>query len=273
MTPRVDSERTGRAKGLPKRDFAVPSLERGMAILELLARYSDGLGLVEIVQALRISNNGAFRVASALEQLGYLYRDPKSRKFMLTGRLLAVGLSTVHRYNIVERAHELLRQMRDEVKESTALAILLREEAVGAVLATEDYVLPFGWRLQVGHRFELHSTGPGKVFLAFLPDSERRHILDRIKLEKFTPHTITRRDKLEAELAGIREAGYGLDREEGVIGCHCVAAPVFNAQHYPVAAIWTFGPSARLKKSDFKRVGASVRRYADAISERLLLPA
>ncbi|MCY2990221.1 MAG: IclR family transcriptional regulator [Planctomycetota bacterium] len=274
MTPPTRTPKPNRRAGdATKRDFAVPSLERGMAILELLAREREGLGLVELAQALRIPNNGVFRVASALEQLGYLHRDPKSRKFLLTSRLLSVGLSTVHQHNIVERAYELLRQMRDELKEATALATLLREDAMGVVLATEDCAYPYGWRLQVGLRFELHSTGPGKVLLAFLPEHERRQLLERIELKRFTPHTITRRDKLEEELAAIREAGYGLDREEAVVGCHCVAAPVLNAQRYPVAAIWTCGPSERLKAADFLGIGRSVARFAAAISERLLLPA
>ncbi len=253
-------------------NFSVSSLTRGMAVMELLAKNTDGLGLVEIAGALKIPNNAVFRIASALVELGYLHRDDKSRKFRLGGKLLSLGLATVHEKNIVERSNDLMRQFRDEVKEMVALGSILKEEAQGVVLSEFECSYLYGYRLQAGHRWPLYCTGPGKAILAFLPSQEYRELLERMTLKRFTPDTITDRRKLDREMALIRRVGYAVDRGEVLAGCHCVSAPVFDAAKYPVAAIWASGPSERMTASKFPEIGKTVIRYAELISMRLQLP-
>jgi DNA-binding IclR family transcriptional regulator len=255
-----------------QRDHSVPSLERGMAILELISRQPQTLGLIEIASTLALPNNAVFRITGALVQLGYLYRDPKTRKFSITSRLLSMGLRRVHENDIVERSHDLLRRLRDEVRETVALGAVLRDEAVGVVLAQVDCCYPFGYRLQAGHRWDLYCTGPGKAILAFLPPAEYRELLERMSFKRYTANTITKCDVLERNLEEIRQVGYALDGEECVVGCHCVASPVFDVHHYPVAAIWASGPSDRLTSAQFPAVGQTVKRYAALISERLGVP-
>ena len=131
---------------------------------------------------------------------------------------------------------------------------------------------PFGYRLQVGHRWPLYCTGPGKAILAFLPDSKYRDIISRISLKRYTSTTITGKVDLDKEMELIRETGYALDRGEVLVGCHCVSVPIFDVNRFPVAAIWASGPSDRLTERQFPKVGKIVMRYADLITKRLRLP-
>ena len=119
-----------------ERGFSVPSLTRGMAVMELLAKHAGGLGLVEIAEALGIPNNAVFRIASALVELGYLHRDDRSRKFSLGSKLLTLGLNTVHEVNIVERSNELMRRFRDEVNGIIGDSLL--KDHIARVPAHED---------------------------------------------------------------------------------------------------------------------------------------
>lgn len=254
------------------KDYSVPSLDRGMAILELLARYPDGLGLVEIAAALDLPHNAVFRIGNALVQSGYLVRDPQTKKFGLSRKLLTVGLGAVHERNVVECSFDLLRAMRNELKETVALATLLPDEGRGVVLLSLDHLYGYGIRIRIGHHFDLHCTGPGKALLAFLPDDEREQIIEKIRFVQYTPHTILSADELRRELTIVRQNGYSVDREECIAGGYCVGAPVPDAFGYPVAAIWISGNLERIPPGGYEALGSRVIHYAAAISQRLIQP-
>lgn len=251
--------------------YNVPALERGLLILELLGAHPQGLSLVDIARRLKFPANSTFRIALTLARLGYLSRSDKTKTYVLTRRLLSIGFSTVHEYNIVEKSMGLLRAFRDEVKETVALAILLPEEARGLVLAQAESRHAFGYRLEIGTRFDLHCTGPGKALVAFLPDEEMKKIVGNITFTRYNANTITTRDAFLKEMALIRKAGYALDREEAMDGCYCVAAPVFNENGHSIAAIWATGPSNRYMKAESVAVGKMAVKYASQISERLTM--
>jgi DNA-binding IclR family transcriptional regulator len=260
------------AKKHTPKDYSVPSLERGMAILELLSRHPGGLGLVEIASALDLPHNAVFRVGNALVQGGYLVRDAQSKKFLLSRKLLTVGLGAVHERNVVECAFDLLRTMRNELKETAALAALLPDEAKGVVLLSLDHLYDYGLRIRVGYHFDLHCSGPGKALLAFLPDDEREQVIAKIRFTQYTVHTLGSADDLRRDLDHVRQCGYALDREEYAIDGYCVGAAVRDAFGYPVAAIWTAGQVHRLPPGGYESLGDRVMHYAAAISERLLQP-
>ena len=64
----------------------------------------------------------------------------------------------------------------------------------------------------------------------------------------------------------MRECGFALDRAEQLRGIVCVGAPVLDRHGYPIAAIWTTGPSDRIAEDQYARVGDIIRRHARAIS-------
>lgn len=77
----------------------------------------------------------------------------------------------------------------------------------------------------IGNTGPLYCTGVGKAILAFLPEAERGRLLAEIVFTACTPKTITGREELETELAGIRCRGYAVDDCEHEPGVFCVAAP------------------------------------------------
>jgi DNA-binding IclR family transcriptional regulator len=68
-----------------------------------------------------------------------------------------------------------------------------------------------------------HVTAAGKVLLAYGPD-----IVDSLSLDRHGPGTITDPAALRAELAGVRERGIAVNREESRAGVLGVAAPVWR---------------------------------------------
>jgi DNA-binding IclR family transcriptional regulator len=84
------------------------------------------------------------------------------------------------------------------------------------------------------------------VILAFGPESIRERLLAR-PLHRSTPHTISGRGELEAQLAAARGAGFARTYEELEVGLDAIAAPVYEAGGEVIAAIDVSGPSYRLR--------------------------
>jgi DNA-binding IclR family transcriptional regulator len=102
--------------------------------------------------------------------------------------------------------------------------------------------------------------------LAFLPEEELTTLLAELPLTAITPHTVTDRKQLEAELAATRKRGYAVSSGERSPGAAAVAAPIRDGSGQPIAAIGVLGPSQRLTRRVLKELGYQVMQVAQKIS-------
>ena len=86
------------------------------------------------------------------------------------------------------------------------------EEGEVMYLAKEESSQTIRMCSYVGKRALLHCTALGKVLLAYLPEEERRKILEQKCLPRLTEKTITDKEELEKELNRIKKQGFALDR-------------------------------------------------------------
>ncbi|MFB6082599.1 MAG: IclR family transcriptional regulator [Halanaeroarchaeum sp.] len=123
----------------------------------------------------------------------------------------------------------------------------------------------------LGKRASLHDSATGKAILAALPTARVDAVVDRHGLPATTEETITDREALEAELAAIRERGVAFDREERLVGLHCVAAAIHqNGDDHPgdvYGAIGVLGPTSRFTGDYFETDLPQVVRDAANIVE------
>jgi DNA-binding IclR family transcriptional regulator len=116
----------------------------------------------------------------------------------------------------------------------------------------------------VGRRLPHHCTAVGKVLVAF--GAAR---LQRGALERLTPHTITDRDALSAELDTVRACGYATAVGELEPGLVAVAAPVLDADGRAVAAISISGPQFRIPSDRLDGFGKLLTKETETLSARL----
>lgn len=247
--------------------YKVPNLERGLMILEHLMDHPQGLQQSEIATRLRYSKTSVFRVTMTLLEFGYLVRDPDTKALRLSRKLIAMGNRALGEDNLVAVSLEVLKRLRDAVRETVLVGTIVEHEFV--VLAQELGSHPFKFSVDLGTRLPLHTAAPGKAILAHLPGVECRELVKKLTFVRHNERTIASADAYQRELTRVREAGFALDQGEQLNGIHCVAAPVFNRHGYPIAAIWTTGPADRIRTEDFPKIGEMVRTHAAAISGRL----
>jgi DNA-binding IclR family transcriptional regulator len=260
-----DDKDTGEVNEVNK--YHVPNLERALQMLELLAKHPAGLGITEISNMLDFPKNSTFRIAMTLLNFGYLYRETDAKSFTLSGKLLSLGYAAVSDQNLMEKSLDVMRELRDVVKETVLIGVIIQQQ--GLVLEQVPSLHSFKFWVDVGTHWNMHTAAPSKAIIAFLSDSEKVKICQSLEFKRFTAHTITNLGDFYTVLEEVKEKGYATDCGEELEGMHCVAAPIFDRNNHPVAAIWITGPLERLPVVAFEQMGSIVKDYAMRISHRL----
>ncbi|TYA84199.1 IclR family transcriptional regulator [Seonamhaeicola marinus] len=251
-----------------KPNYNVPNLERGLLIIELLANHTQGLTMAEIVDALEVSKTSAFRIINTLISKNYLQKNETTKKITLSRKMVTLGISSMNEQSIVELSIDVMRALRDELKESVMLGVILGSKK-GTILEQVSSSYPVKLFVERGTQFNLHSSVGGKTILAYLPDEEADTIIKQMNLAQYTKNTITSKIAFREQLKEVKENGYAIDNGEDIQGIHCIGAPVFNEYGYPVASLWITAPHGRLPHEEFDEKGRIVARYAQEISAKL----
>lgn len=237
-------------------------------MLECLASRTGGLTQTELAAELGLTANFVHRTTQSLLAHGYLHRDADKR-FRLSAKVLRLGQPVIDDVPLAEAALPAMRWLSAETGEASHLGILA--DGAGLVLERVIGTAPIKFYVERGTRFPIHTTGPGKVILAFLPEAERNAVIEGMTFERFHPWTISNRADFLKCLEEVRALGYALDLGEHLEGHHCLGAPILNAEGHAVASLWITGPSQRLPEERLTDLAPAVMR-AGAMATAALNP-
>lgn len=249
-----------------KRPSAIQSVSRALRILKLFSPDCPALGVMEVARTIGVHKSTASRLMGTLEWEGFLESDPQTGKYRL-------GLQTVTLANSVGPSGDLrtlvrpaMEELSRTTQETINLTVIQGTECVNLEqIPSPHRIKNIGW---IGRRTPVHCTSTGKAMLAFMSPSERAQLLPR-RLERYTPRTITRRERLLKELEEIRRRGYAIAQEELEEGLSAVAAPILDKAGKVVAALAVSGPSFRLTPERLPDASARVVKTAARVSRRL----
>jgi IclR family pca regulon transcriptional regulator len=210
----------------------IPSLEKGLAVIELFGAEAPELTLSQIARALNLTPGSARRVLRTLETLGYVVCE--ENRFSLTTRVLQLGFAYLSSQPLAKIARPMLMELAMTLHANCSVAVLDDTDVVYVARATyrhikRDFVT-------LGSRFPAHATSPGKVLLAALPDDELRKRYKDKTIEAFTPNTVASVKDLRNELAQVRVQGYAINDQQTFRGHRSAAIPL-QIDGHTVAAL------------------------------------
>ena len=223
--------------------YSTPGLDRALAVLECLARRSEGLTQSEIAGELGLTANFVYRTTQALTAHGYLTRDPEKR-LRLSGKLLQLSQPVLDDVPLAEAALPAMRWLSEQTGEAAHLGILVGSE--GLVLERVIGTAPIKFYVERGTRFPVHTSAPGKCILAFTPPRERESAVAALSFEAFHPWTISNAADFLWCLDEVKREGFATDLGEHLEGHHCLGAPILDRTGTAIASLWITGPSQRL---------------------------
>lgn len=235
------------------------ALSRGLAVLEALAATESGATLTALAARLALPAPTAHRLLATLGEAGYVEQGAGG-EWLIGVRAFRMGSAFLDHRNLVAQAYPFLRRLMDRSGETANLAVVDDYEAVFVEQVPCRELMRMSVKL--GARAPLHASGVGKAILAAMDEAAIAAAVARRGLARHTPRTLTTRDALARELAATRARGYAVDDEEHADGLCCIAAPVWDENGEPWAAISVAGPTSRLKPARTGELGRLVRAIA-----------
>jgi DNA-binding IclR family transcriptional regulator len=245
----------------------VPALERGLAILELVARSRNGLTFSQVSRRLDFPKSSIHCLLISFERLGYLQRLESSGRFVAGLNLMRIATVASHGITLRQKAGPLLSELAQRTGLTVHLAVLENNEALLIAKVEPSGTYPVAtW---VGKRIDYHCTSLGKALIAWMPDEEIHRLVKERHMLRHNENTISTLARLQADLARTCRAGYAIDDEEEEIGIRCVGAPVLGVTGKVEAAVSVSGTVDQILSEDLPRVGAIVQESAFEMSRRL----
>ncbi|MER8977001.1 IclR family transcriptional regulator C-terminal domain-containing protein [Mesorhizobium sp. M0800] len=232
----------------PSRDH-VGSLERGLAVMEILARHPAGMTLTEMAEEAGLTRAGARRFLLTLAAAGYATQS--GRLFSLSPRLLTIARTWLGGASLWTFAAPIMREVAAQLNEACSAAILSGEDVVYVARVPGRRILSVS--LDVGTRLPAYCTSMGRVLLASLAPDALETFLRQAKIERRTPKTITKRPLLAAAIRKAAADGFAIVDEELELGLRSIAVPIDDRTGRTVAAINVSTQSARFSVEEMER--------------------
>ncbi|WP_345763788.1 IclR family transcriptional regulator [Diaminobutyricibacter sp. McL0608] len=242
--------------------YAVPALDKGLDILELLADRNDGVSQAQIASETGRSVGEIFRVLQTLERRGYLVRDPASGLYTVS--LMMFGLA--HRHpplrGLVQAALGPMRRLSTASGQTCNLSVLDARRVL--VIAQVESPGPFGFAVRVGAEFPVESTATGAVLLASADvELQRAYLVDLAAREPGVA------DRFAEEVAHVAAAGYARESGRQLVGILDIVFPITGTDGFPAAALTVPCATTTDPVVDLDQIVELTRGTAAEISEML----
>ena len=180
----------------------------------------------EIANGIKKSPNEIYRMLVCLEERGYLMREEHSSKYMLSLKMYTLS----HRHSPVDEIrHASLYPMQElalQLKQSCHLGVLYNDQLL--VIYQAKSPSPIALSIEEGSLFPLLLTASGRTLLAFLPEDERRSVLNRVDLYK--SYQAHQQAAFTSALQMIREQGGYVGPSDLTKGVTDIVRPIGNLE-------------------------------------------
>jgi DNA-binding IclR family transcriptional regulator len=247
---------------------SVPSLERGLAVLELLGNSRAGLTLPEIARELGLPKSSVHCLLVTLERHRYLHRNERSSRYMFGSRLFSLANTSLSGLQVRQVAAPHMHALMERTTLTTHLAILERNEAV----LVEKVEPPGVFKLAtwLGKRMDLHCTSLGKALISHMPEDDLAALMRETGMPRHNDNSIASVRKLRETLAQSRQLGYYIDDEEDEIGHRCIGVPIFDETGQVAAALSISGTTTQVREDNSRALAREIVQAGEAITRSLL---
>ncbi|MBS1142932.1 MAG: transcriptional regulator, IclR family [Proteobacteria bacterium] len=246
----------------------VQSLEIGMTILRAMVDGQRSMMLKDIAAAADMPASKAHRYLVSLIRAGLVEQDPMSSRYDLGSFALNLGLVALDRLDRVRLGLNAIAEMRDEINQTTALAVWGDRGPV--IVRWERPRRPITVNVITGTVLDLLSSATGRVFAAWMPKKLVSPMINEELKNARLPPELKSKAAVEAMLADVRAKGFAATNgQHKVPGVEAVAAPVFNFKNEITMSVLVVGVQGMFDISPEGEVVSSVKRHAEALSLRL----
>jgi len=247
----------------------VQSLAKGFKVLQAFTAQEAELTMAEVARKCGVDNATAFRFLNTLVDLGYVDKVDNTRRFRLSLKVLDLGFHAIAHSDLRTLARPILRSLVGEVNEAASVAVLDGSDVMYAE-RVQAGLTQLGVDVRIGSRVPAYSSAVGQAILAWLPREAQLRVLRGQPLIRRTATTLTDMDALLQRLDTVRTRGYAVSDQENVSGVVVLAAPVFDIDGLPIAALSVAAPVWQITLQQFEAGTAAAVLQASTTLARAL---
>ncbi len=243
----------------------VPAVSRAIAILRLLGRTPEPLGVKAIATELSLVPSTCLHILRVLVAESLIQVDSNKRYSLATG-MLSLARSVIQRNSFATHVQPVLdRLARDWSVTTIGVQILDREHMIAVAISRSP--IPFGIRVEVGSRFPSLLSATGRLYAAFGGLEEAELDAGFKSLEWDRPMSYS---SWKQEVARARASGYAVDRDRYINGITVVAVPLLNSAGQMTNSVVGAGLSEQLSPERLDGMAEDMMHEAGRLSQESL---
>ncbi|BCL73428.1 transcriptional regulator [Vibrio nigripulchritudo] len=213
----------------------VGAVEKAFVVLESFIGTTESLSLTEIVKLTGMTKSAAQRYIYTLETLGYLVKDPDSKRYKIAMRSLFPASQFLSTDPLINAAYPHIVQLRQQVDARIGLSVPFQDDIA--------YLIPLQSNKEAyqndfpGFRLPLFCTTSGRLFLSSKTSEAVQHYLEHSNLKKVTPYTQTDPNEIIQEVSTAREQGFCITHQEVRQGNLNLSVPIYDSHHQVKACL------------------------------------
>lgn len=241
---------------------------KALTVLEALAASAMPMGVTELATKLGLSKSNVHRLLQTLASRGYVVSV--EHRYTVTTKLWELGAQIISRLDVARVATPVMQRLVAAVDETAHLSLLDMAACEVVSIHNVESTQPVRAYSRIGQRTPAHCVATGKALLSVQSPDALRALPE--ELQRFTPHTLYRRDDLLKALEKIRLDGYSTNIGEWREQVGGAAAVIRDHASRPVAALGLTVPVERLQPEVMSRYIPLLTAAADEISRLMGAP-
>jgi DNA-binding IclR family transcriptional regulator len=224
------------------------------------------MGVSDLAKKLKMAKSTVHGMTSALEELGAVMREPRTKKYKLGFTLLEIGRSAYSQIDLKTSARPVTEELMQKTQTSVFLGIQNWDQIT--ILDIVESRQELNITAPVGSTIPLFAGAVGKVFMATMSEEQAVKVVRSKGLPRFTKNSIVDPGLYLQELKRVRDKGYAIDDEEYIMGVRAAASPLMGLGQLR-SAIWAVGFKASLDDKKLKTLAQETQNAAKTVSRRI----
>jgi IclR family transcriptional regulator, acetate operon repressor len=233
------------------------ALHRSLRVLELLVAHPEGRSLSSLAQLTEMPLSATHRVLTDLCQAGYVRQVSEQGIYVLTIKLVAMGLTFLSGSGVVDIAQPLLERLAKHSGELVRMAVRDADDLV-FVAKAQGATRGLRYDPDMGLSVALSCSAAGHALLSTMTDHEALAVVARQGLGRPADHGPRAPTTMRALLPYIRAArkrGFSLIVEVFAPGMSAMSAPIRRRDGQVIGVVTIAGPMVRLTEPRMVELG------------------
>jgi len=257
-----------RSPPAPKRVRPVPAVSRSIAILRLLGRSPQPLGVKAIAEALAMVTSTCLHILRVLV-VEELVKVDATKRYSLGVGMLSLARSVIAGNSFPTAVQPVLDRLSRQWG-VTAIGVEVGDLDHMIVLALSHSRIPFRLHVDVGSRFPSLISATGRLVAAY-GGRPRSDIERRFRALRW--HDAPAIEVWRKEVERARKKGYAVDRGNYIGGVVVIAVPVFNARDEMTHTLVVTGVADQLDSARCVEIANDMRAESAGLSTLLFAKA